>query len=377
MMKLPRKARLGITLTSLLFSLCACQPRTPAMTEQEAQQVNDWTNQRAPVCLGRMVLDLPRAFVLNTQSETTIDGVRIKVKPQARADFDSQLTRYREQLAATFLPGRNAPARPYLRSTLPLPEGSAAAGLIFDRSESDVSSARMNRILELHAWRDGYRIESSIKATDTSFPEDQDDPLTGQFKNDVAEKLAFLVTITSRVRGREPHELPAQAGTCIANGFVSGPASDSETVQLAFHLEGTRDVYFNFVSHTDLREKQSLLERSAKVEREMKASGTSTVRKGTHSVHGQAWEEWLFKGPTPAHVDGTMFNALANEKTGSPQKPYMAFDLFNGFTIPHPPLSLEESAQWPKLTRATLSEAQAVALWDVVLPTLRKRPGAF
>lgn len=347
------------------------------MTEQEAQQVNDWANKMTPVCLGRMALDLPRAFVLNTESQTTIDGVRIKVTPQARPDFESQLTRYREQLAATLLPGRNTPPRPYLRKTFPLPEGSPSAGLICDRSESDASSARMNRTLELHAWRDGYRIESSIKATDTSFPEDQDDPLTGRFKNDVAEKLALLIEVTSRVHGREPHEVPAQAGTCIANGFVSGPASDSETVQLAFHLEGTRDVYFNFVSHTDLRESQSLLERSAKVDREMTASGTSTVRKGTRRLHGQAWEEWLFRGPTPAHVDGTMFNALANEKIGSPQTPYMAFDLFNGFTIPHPPLSLEESAQWPQLTRATLTEAQAVALWDVVLPTLRQRPGAF
>lgn len=334
------------------------------MTEQEAQQVNDWANQRAPVCLGRMVLDLPRAFVMNTESETTIDGVRIKVTPQEKALFGSNLERRHQELSkATLLGSTHKP----LKNVLSLPEG---AGLVFDRSKT-MDSAVL-RTHELWAWRNGFSIRMEADARDMSFSDKPDGRPT-----DTAEVLSKLLNIAAKVRGREPHELPAQAGTCIANGFVSGPARESETVQLAFHLEGTRDVYFNFVSHTDLREKQSLLERSAKVEREMKASGTSTVRKGTHSVHGQAWEEWLFKGPTPAHVDGTMFNALANEKTGSPQTPYMAFDLFNGFTIPHPPLSLEESAQWPKLTRATLSEAQAVALWDVVLPTLRKRPGAF
>jgi len=334
------------------------------MTEQEAQRVNEWVSKTTTFCVGRMMLDLPHAFVLNSELRSKIDDVRINITPQDRALFNLNLERRRQELSNSTLLGSTQKS---LKDVISLPEGD---GVVFDRSRN--MDSNVLRTHELWVWKNGFSISMQADARDMSFSDRPDGRPT-----DTAEVLSNLLKLAARVRGRQPHEVPTEAGACITNGFVSGPASEHETVPLAFHLDGSRDVYFKFVSETDLQESDSLLERSAKVEREMKASGTTTVRKGARTIHGQAWEEWLFKGPTPERVDGTMFTAIANEKIGSPQTPYVSFDLFNGFAIPHPPLSLEESARWPKLEKATLSEAEAVAIWDAVVPTLRKRPGAF
>jgi hypothetical protein len=330
------------------------------MNDQEAKRVKAWTQDMTTRCVGRSVIELPQAFVLNSESETTVDGIRVQVEPQAKKLIDARLESRHNALVNATLLGSKAKI---LNRIVELPDGT---GIVFDRARTDESN--ILRTHELWAWRDGFSIYALADARDMSFGDAQDGRAT-----DTAEVFGNLMRLQSRIRGRRIDEIPTEVGTCIANGFISGPAAEAETIQMAFHLQGSRDVYFNFVSWTDLRETDSLLERSAKVEREMKASGTTTVRKGKQSLHGQAWEEWLFRGPTPERVHGHMFSMKANEKTGSPQTPHLTWELFNGFDIPHPVRSPEESAKIAALSNATLSEAEAVALWDAVIATIRPR----
>ena len=60
------------------------------MTEQEAQQVNDWANKMAPVCLGRMVLDLPRVATGelddSVPQEAALENLLREVRPEFRKD---------------------------------------------------------------------------------------------------------------------------------------------------------------------------------------------------------------------------------------------------------------------------------------------------
>jgi Tle cognate immunity protein 4 C-terminal domain/Tle cognate immunity protein 4 N-terminal domain len=365
-------SRLHCTTQSLALvatlALGACQPKPLPMTEQEAQRVQQFTIQMSPRCVGRYIIDLPKAFVLNSESSATLDEVKIKVLPQDRFAFDWFFDKRKEVLEKTMLPGteRN---RPHLRAVVPLP--STNIGAVFDRSETTAESDRLSRTLELISWKDGYRIEAHIKATDTTFPEDANDSIAKQLRTDVPEKLATLLKVFERVRGRAVTEIPTEQGLCFANGFVRGAPTDTEAVQMAFDLAGTPDVYFNFFTQTEVRETESMLQRSSEIESGMSTSDTKTIRKGKRQILDLPYEEWLMSGPTTDRVPGAMFTLHGNETKTSPETPMIRVSLYNGFRIAVPERTLEEKAQLVDLKRASLSEAEAIAIWDTVTATLR------
>jgi hypothetical protein len=355
-----------------LMALVACQPKPTPMTPQETQHFEKLTSQMSTRCVGRYLVDMPEAFVLNSEAQAEIEGVKVDVRPMTRGMFEQAFQGRRKKLESMLQLGETWP---HLRKTLPVPNSSL--GAVFDRAESD-GAGRLGRTLELMAWSNGFQLKGSIDATDTTFPEDANDSIAKQLKTDVAEKLAKLLSVYDRVRGRSNQEIPAEAGFCIANGFVKGPANEDEEAYVPFHLDGAPDVYFHFsVNKDDGKEQQSLLQRMGQVEREMKASGTQTVRKGKRQIHALDYEEWLMKGPTAYDVPGTMFTFVGNETQRGATHPFIRLELFNGFRIPAPELTSEESAQLKKLERATLSEAEAVAVWDKVTGTFRPRPGAL
>jgi hypothetical protein len=361
-----------------LMALFACQPKSLPiipMTPEETKQVETLTAQMTTHCVGRYLVDLPAAFVLNSQASAEIEGVKIEVTPMTKPQFNFAFTGRQKTLERMLQPGADR-NRPYLRKVIPLPNQST--GGIFDRAESQSSSDRSGRIYELMAWRNDYLLKATVAATDLTFPEDANDSIAKQLKTDVAEKLAKLLSVYERLEGRSNEEIPTRAGFCIANGFFRGPANEEEKAYVPFHLKDAPDVYFHFASIDNAgKEQQTLLQRAGQVEREMKASGTQTIRKGKKQISGQSYEEWLMKGPTSDSVPGTMFTFLGNEAKDGAANPFIRLELFNGFRIPAPERTLEESAMLKDLKRATLNEATAVALWDHVTSTVRLRPGAF
>lgn len=342
------------------------------MNPEEAAHLDRLMARVVPRGIGRYLVDLPEMFVINPVHTSVIEGVTVSVQPMSKASFDVRFDAYKAKLSKTKLP---ISGDPHLRSTIALP--NQAPGAVFDRTEDATSSDRMARTLDLWAWKDQYCVTGLINAVDTSFPEDAGDSIVQQLTTNVAEKLDHLLNVYSRVRGRKDDEIPTNQGDCIANGFVAGPPSDQQAIDVPYHLQGSPDLYFDFNHTTTVRERDTMLERSAKVEKEMQASGTQTVRKGKRDINGMPYEEWLMRGPTPDRVPGTMFMLHGNETASDPAKPFVELRLFNGFRIPAPERTLEQKAQLKDLEKATLTEAQAIALWDKVAATLRVRPGAF
>ena len=330
------------------------------------------TDTMTPRCLGRYLIDLPAGFVLNPIHPTKIEGVDVDVQPLTRAAFELAFEARRKELESTMLVGEDRHL-PLLRKALPVP--GPAVGAVFDRAKSD-SSGRMGRTLELLAWRDGFQIAASIKARDTTFPEDANDSIAKQLRTDVPEKLAHLMNFFERTRGLADGEVPADQGVCIANGFVRGPASDKEDVEISYQLKDVEDVYFTFHSMGDLKQDNELLDRGAEIEANLKTVEGRTLRKGSRKLKGIDAQEWLLtrKGEATMLHD---FTLEANSKTGSAKTPVLILVLTNGARVPQLPLTTEESATLKPLTKATLAEAESVALWDAVTPSLRPRPGAF
>lgn len=361
------------------------------MTPAESKHIGELTAKMTTRCVGRYLIDLPEAFALGLNPEAEIEGVTISVRPMPREIFDG-LRKDRElELRAEHMDGR--PDRPSLKGVIQLGGAAQGEGSVFNRAEAS-GTAEFARTLELFGWKDSFQIKMTLNATDGSdlridpkvigtHWESIEKKTIEKYKliNQIPEKLAHLLNLFERVHGLAADEIPTERGLCIPNGFVTGAPDEKEGVSISFDLKGTPDVYFQFGEHGDLHEKTTLLERTGQTEKEMKTSGTQTIRKGKQTIHDLPYEEWLMKGPTPEQVPGTMFMLHGNEVAEEPDKPFITLELFNGFRVMSPPdLSDEQKERlglYKDLERASLSEAEAVALWDKIIPTFRPRPRAF
>lgn len=355
------------------WPLSACSPKVPSMTEQEAKYIGQLMERAQTRSVGRYLIDLPNVFVVSTEAQSVIDQVDAQIRPMDRLAFDSVIQRREAELRKKHMDGE--PENPFLKRIESLP-GADRSVRVFNRAEGS-GSADFARILELWAWKNGYLIQLSVKANESEGTAYVSEPWIKDFPTDTPQKLDHLLRVFSRVRGRKDNEIPTDQGDCIANGFVAGAPSDQQAINVSYHLQDSPDLYFDFNHTTTVRERNTLLERTAQVEKEMQGSGTQTIRKGKRDINGMPYEEWLMRGPTPDRVPGTMFMLHGNETASDPAKPFVELRLFNGFRIPAPERTLEEKAMLKDLDKSSLTEAQALGLWDRVAATLRVRPGAF
>jgi len=146
-------------------------------------------------------------------------------------------------------------------------------------------------------------------------------------------------------------------------------------------LADAPDVWFGITSDGTIGGMSTLFQRSSELEKGMSRAGVKTLRKAKRVVHGEPYEEWLFTNtPYQDDVRGTRFVLHGNESGEKPDQPFLKLAFYNGDRIPVPELTMPEKDRlglFKPLTRATLSEAEALAIWDKLSATLRPRPGAF
>jgi hypothetical protein len=386
-----RRWRQQITvLVAAAVLLVGCHPSSPplALTPKEQAFMNTYTAHMVTHCFGRYLIDLPAdmqvgkmasaIFAVFPYSEYS-GGINVKVTPMTQTTFEHALEERKAKLKSMHIDGK--PQEPYLDKVIPLDDHS---GVVFNRSEN--GGSRGARMLELHGWKNGYAIKMTIKANDVSYPEYKADKQLQELGSTVKPKLAILQALYARTAGRPSGEIPTQPGTCIQNGFISGPASDkmSESISIDFVSKSMPDVNFTLQSNSGIRGTTTLLERLPDIEASLKAAKGHFIRKGHHTnPKGMSYDEILMAAITPNdHVMGQYFTLEANSKKGSAETPLLNVDFFNG-DREDPSAPAEDDLmriQPPKLSplsKASLSEAEAVDLWDKTTATLRPRPGAF
>lgn len=352
--------------------------RAPAMTTEEAQFIQRLTARMTTRCIGRHLIDLPEQFVLNPVQEAVIDEVHVEIRPLAKDRFELEthalLRKYRSQS----LVGKSA-GLPFVSREI-----SLAGGVIVDRAEHDATSIRAGRTLEALWWDRGYAHRATIKAIDGTYPELQSDPYWREQGTEVPEKLATLRAVIARVRGRRDDEIPSEPGDGFAHGFWQGAQAPAAEFSINYHLQGTPDVYIHLRSVSGdarvARPDTGLMQRRAQIERQIQRSGAELLWLRPRVIHGKAYEESAGREPahvTSARVPGHSAVLQTDQAVEGRSAPFFKMLMFNGHYIPSPPRSLEEQAKIPDLQRATLSEAQMLALWEAITATLRPRPGAL
>lgn len=348
------------------------------MNRAEKEHMDSLINAPQVRCVGRFLIDIPGQPVLSPDGGQEVDGVRLVVISMREEKFKEILSGKKAELEKKTLPGEER--YPYLRYTKALPDG--IVGVIFDRATSDVAASRMGRVLELIAWRGGYSVTASIDAIDTDFPEFANDSWIKESKTTIKEQSAVLLGVASRVRGRKETEIPAENGFCISNGFVSGNASAIENVTMTYFLKSAPDVFLTLNTNSSYGRSDSLLDRGRRAQEVIAEGNGAILRMGRHAIGGaKDGEELLYRILSDPDAERKRimtykFAFEANNKAGNAVAPLLAIDLDIGEIRTGDGAPIENLGS-VLLKAATLTEPEAIALWDAVIPTVRPRVGAF
>lgn len=332
------------------------------LTTEEHNNVTHFLQGMAARCLGRYLIDLPDTFT--TSSDQVIAYVNkspLNYKRIYPPAFKQKIRLREIELSATktFRPQD----MPFLKAIHSLPDGMQ--GVVFERNESTqvFDSAR---ILEAHLYTNGVAVEIIMNARNGLSPryDDLRRSFPENYGNNVPKKMIELTKLLKRISGRKEDDIPNTPGFCLPELFIKdGDSKQKERYGFLYKSSEFPSLDFDFDSDNYIASDDSLLERSAMMERNIKRAEGNTIASGPRNINGLYAEQWLAKGllSDTYGEKALQFVININEKTASPK---------------HPMLSLTFLQQGLE-GEGRLTEAEAVSIWQQITDTIRIRPNAI
>ena len=357
-----------LILIAIVGSCCAAEwaylhrdiPPLPLNTKEQ-KMINTLFEKTKPQCIGRYIYQVPLSFTNDLYDGAKINEIKLSSERIYRPVFEQRI-RLREQELKNEKTV-NPENAPYLKQVIPLKNLEA---IIFDRNE-DGSTAGYSRILEGHFYSNGVAFTVTVDMTDFSDPKFHQDKreylaagVSEQFLDSKNAKLAEMQNLLSRLKGRKDDEVPTEAGTCIAEGFI---ADNNQKNKEEFHIRYTFDDFiFAAKSYTKLVTGDTLFDRSNDIEPILRTTGYNTIRKDKFSLPGLDAQEWLISGKqeNDRQVNAYKFVLYANEKMADYHHPVLSLILHN-----------------PDNETKIYSSEQLVEIWDRIIKTFQLRQGSF
>jgi hypothetical protein len=193
-------------------------------------------------------------------------------------------------------------------------------------------------------------------------------------KDEYTEAMSELNSVAKRLRERRDDEIPAEPGLCIDGAFVTDAgAPDYEWVTLGIRLAEFSDVHFS-VSMTKkdaLVASDALEPRLAQAEEEAKRSGAGgwfsrikVFRRGPRQVG--KWKGFEVLARKPAQEREGESHEFAFLSQGEPKNPL----------LPVLDVQLDTGVEGNQVgaTRPSVTDEEAIAIWDRLISTIRVRP---
>jgi Tle cognate immunity protein 4 C-terminal domain/Tle cognate immunity protein 4 N-terminal domain len=191
--------------------------------------------------------------------------------------------------------------------------------------------------------------------------------------DDVQAGLSDITKTLNHLQTRQPYDIPTQTGFCIDGGFIADTGYMHEEAQLSYRYKTHPDitVIIQTNGNGDKLRKESLLQREGgamgallQVFGAMKMQMIKTLRKGEKSINGLKGEELLMRIPTDDAKYNHNFQWEALGQVNSSKYPFMSITMSTGDTGPD------------KSKASSLTDEEAIALWDSLLNSWKIRPGA-
>ncbi|GAB2866417.1 hypothetical protein GCM10027277_39110 [Pseudoduganella ginsengisoli] len=197
----------------------------------------------------------------------------------------------------------------------------------------------------------------------------------GIFEEDLPRKFNMHEEVARQLRARKDNEIPSGEGICI-DGAIADRRSTYENIQLGIRLAEFPDVHFSIESRKNLnyvKPQQDFLDRYASSERMARAHGQGKWydRIKFFSRESRTVLEWngqqvLARVPAlPGSHDRHEFNFYSVGAANDPFHPEVDIELDTGLK------DNKKGARAPSLT-----DAEALALWDKLLGSIKIRPVA-
>ncbi|WP_330165468.1 T6SS immunity protein Tli4 family protein [Burkholderia sp. 9775_39] len=322
-------------------------------------------------CVGRYLVDLPSAAV--ARGSVRFRGVQIEASPMTLNVYDEAM---KDLIKARHKYGDGVPtsAHPYVYES-----GEVAyvkGGYFFITTDSSLTKDSPSKVVEAYKWDRGYRIKISTGATDflnssiKDYPSVKNMPAQDQY--DVPYKKDLIFDTLKMVQGRADDFIPAEPGLCFVGGFLPGKARYDEAVEESFAVQSMPDVMFTFGTHSDEPDvdNESMVARLPKMRAYVQSAGGRVIRSGSVRLNGMDADEVLVEGPFAPPINGHNFFLEANAAINSPTAPLLTFEMDNGIRT----FLFSEGKQ---VMHASLTEGEAVELWDLISRTVRSRPNGF
>ncbi|CAM2168922.1 Tle cognate immunity protein 4 C-terminal domain-containing protein [Paraburkholderia sacchari] len=348
--------------------IAACGKIFQPLTEKERNTVSKLTSDLKPRCVGRYLIDMPGDAL--SAGYVVVEGVTVETKRMSSDEFTREMgareaslkakkNRYGYRVLYDYGHVTNAPYSRYFITLADLDD-----------------TADLSRAIEAYKWDAGYQFKLRIEASDWINSEYKVKVHNTPYAvpdlklNDVPEKTHLVLNLAARVRGRPDDEIPTEPGLCFKDGFLPRKAATGEEVGILFALKDRPDVYFQMETDTDIRglKKDAIPNRLSQIKIDVKDIDGRIIRSAPVTVGGIGADELLISATTEAKIPGHFFKIEANTTLGGAATPFLVLEMknggLNGFTADH-------------LETASLTENEAIAVWDVISRTLRPRPNGF
>jgi len=216
-----------------------------------------------------------------------------------------------------------------------------------------------------------YNVQSFLRLGDDLFI--QEYLAYGEGK-EYQETIKELNAVTKLLRSRANDEIPVEPGFCVDGAFFSEPSTYMrESVSVGVRLKEFSDVHISIemIKKSYLVESDALEPRLRSAEREAAAAGFSgwysnitTFRRGERNIG--SWKGFEVLARLPAQKSEGESHEFAYVSQGEPKNallPVLTVELHTGVVD-------NEIGR----TKPTITDAEAIYLWDKITSSIRPRP---
>jgi hypothetical protein len=299
------------------------------------------SSNKSTFCMGRFVIDVPVDSKLSG-GNYKYDFIRIEpVKLMSFVQFEADIAAREAELKSKS--NLRTKDRMLLQAERPDKVTSILSSWTVDASTAQVTIAA-------HRWINGQRFLFAVDVAE----------------NRQESGMRRIRDALLRLRPRTDTDAPTQPGYCFAGGFIANAEWENEEAAIDIDIAGHPDAFvsvwiYPLASH---KHDKPLLERMGGLTQALGNLATSVhvLRKGNRQIGPYKGQEHLASAPNSGGMRGHAF-VWETQGDGTLDTPAIKIELTTGH---------QDDKGNPQKT--TLTDQQAIKLWDEILNSFRLRP---